>query len=188
MAGTVNRIEVSEYNKFSAYRKYSSVWRSGSDSRKNYFVAVQNAPSGTLVSNDSNSYWKNYKDENFNVAEIFPPSYPIALNHNTESYAASFNDGKQEIQNQKINWDSLNLEVSWENREDDFTSSLLAFVEFRGGFTSFKFKNPQFGTEKDFVCENWSWTPLSHNTNRISANLRKIYDIKSSGAGSSFFV
>jgi phage-related protein len=66
--------------------------------------------------------------------------------------------------------------LSFANREPSESASILAFLEARSAIEAFAWTPPDSGTEKAFVCRDWTVMPQRAGRFTISASFMQVFE------------
>jgi len=82
--------------------------------------------------------------------------------------------GYLQIYNDGINESLLNLDLQFNNRDDEEAYAILHFLEQRLGYKPFNFTPPApYNRKQNFVCQEWSHTYNYKNNHSISARFEQ---------------
>jgi len=170
---------VPNWSAATTYNKFNIVI--GSDGR--YYYSVINSNQNKNPTSTSPSYlgstWDGYISLN-NV--LYPnfwwkPSYNGSIQHKPKLKINQFGNGYQQRLNDGINNDLIELNLSFQNRSELETVSILHFLKERNGQQSFVYNIPTIYSKSSndlttkFTSFSWNASYVSYNNYNIEVDL-----------------
>jgi phage-related protein len=162
------------------YSKYNIV--SGSNSKYYYSLIDNNVGVGNNPTTNANLQvnWDGYKlfNSSFIPNFFWQPSYQSSAKIEPRVKKIQFGNGYQQRVPDGINFELKNLNLSFENRSEVETVSILHFLEQRGGQQSFAYNVPTIyakpsGVSK-FVAPNWETNYNFYNSYSIKTVFEEV--------------
>jgi phage-related protein len=164
------------------YNKYSIV--KGSDNRFYYSIIDSNVgPSNNPVTPGNLQLdWDGYILLNGNLIPNFwwKPSYNGKINVNPRVKINKFGNGYEQRVVDGINNNLIEFDLTFENRSELETVSILHFLQQRNGQESFIYNVPTIFSKSlsnlntRFVCAQWSPSYVSYNNYSIEAKFTEV--------------
>lgn len=168
--------DIQKWNTTSTYVKHDVILYS--DSRFYYAkgnVAANTPPVYSSVITDSDTNWVGYLRHPVTQKDLpyfsWRPSYQTQANFEPKVNTTKFGDGYEKRTSDQINFNLLNLDLSFDGLTLDEATAILHFLHKRAAKGSFIFRpSPPFTTPstdaKTFVCRKW--TPVNQFWNNFS--------------------
>jgi phage-related protein len=119
-----------------------------------------------LFSNINTGYWT----QDFN----WKPSIGLSVDQKIRINNVSFDGKYTQIYQDGINESLLNLDLQFNNRDDEEAYAMLHFLEQKMGCKPFVFKAPSpYDSVKNFVCQEWSHSYVHKNNHNITARFEE---------------
>jgi len=173
---------ISGWNAGTNYSKYNIV--SGSNSKYYYSIIDNNIGAGNNPMTPANLQldWDGYKLVNSNYVPNFfwQPSYQSSVKIEPRVKKIQFGNGYQQRILDGINSELKNLTLTFENRSEIETVSILHFLEERAGQQSFVYNVPTIyakpsGVSK-FIAPNWETNYNFYNNYTIKTVFEQVPD------------
>lgn len=144
------------------------------------FYSTQNHTSGGSFTTDRDAnLWGGYAvatDNGETKPNFFwTPSYNNTIQNTPKVKKMQFGDGYQQRTPDGINNILLNLDFSFDNRNNDEATAIIHFLTARRGVESFLFTPPPpYGVSKRFVCADWTDTRAFYNDISIKVKFEEV--------------
>lgn len=154
----------------------------GSDGRSYYSIINSNNANNPTVTTNLQSKWDGYIVLNGVLYPNFwwKPSYNAKVNSKPKITTVQFGNGYQQRISDSINTNMIQLDLTFENRSEKETISILKFFEERGAKESFVyniseiFLKPLSKLSTKFICPEWSSSYVSYGIYNITATLLEV--------------
>lgn len=167
-----------DYDENSVYEKNDVVFATGN--HKYYYwsgeVAASNKP--PVQTNDSwtreSGYFTDINTEYWSREFFWRPSIGLSVNQEPRLLKLSAENGYNQFYSDGINESLLQLDLNFNNRDDDEAYAILHFLEQHYGATPFKFTPPApYDRAQNFICDEWSHVYNFKNNHNISAKFHQ---------------
>lgn len=162
------------------YNKYSIV--KGSDNRFYYSIINSNTANNPITPANLGVSWDGYISLNSVLYPNFwwKPSYNSTIDQKPTLRYNQFGNGYTQRIKDGLNFNLLQLNLSFENRSEIEAVSILHFLNEMGGQTSFIYRIPSIYSKSSsnlntkFVCPNWSVSYATYNNYSIRLELNEV--------------
>ena len=170
----MNIFEIADWNNSTSYKKNNIVKIGGTES---YWYAALDHTGGDVPSTN-NPNWVGQTV--FGAGEPIPkfiwaPSYNVTTKVEAKTKEVQFGDGYKQIVNDGINNTLLELDFSFEGRDDREAGAILHFLTTRAGGETFAFTPPSpYSVEKKWKCKAWSSNQVFYDNHTIRATFIEV--------------
>lgn len=184
MSRLILKFNIDEYSASKIYNKYDVV-RKIEKGIEYYFVSVQNGHSGMLDDRlYSNEFWKRFDDINFDIADVWTPTYSSNATARNITIDSRLDNGVNLASRDGINNSRLSYSLMFENIENNEAKSLLCYFDFVGIQRSFIWSTPApYNKKLKFNMVSLTHNFLSKNRNKLTINMEQAFTIFGAGAG-----
>lgn len=162
------------------YNKYSIV--NGSDNRFYYSIIKSNVANNPTTLANLGVSWDGYISLNSVLYPNFwwKPSYNSVIDQQPTIRYNQFGNGYTQRIKDGLNFNLLKLNLSFENRSEMETVSILHFLNEMGGQKSFIYKAPSIYSKSlsnlntKFICPNWAVSYVTYNNYSIRLELNEV--------------
>lgn len=166
------------YDETEFYEKNDVVYNA--ENRQHYYwsgdsSSVGRSPAQKQTSwTRQNGYFKDTNTEYWTRKFFWKPSIGLNVSQKPRMNEISLGAGYTQIYADGINESLLNLDLQFNNRNDDEAYAILHFLEQHYGCRPFMFTPPSpYDKEQNFVCQEWSHTYNYKNNHSISAKFEQ---------------
>ena len=130
-------------------------------SSRSYFYSLTDHTASTTNPAIDTVNWAGWKADSLTGKKKpsfhWTPSYNVQSKHEPRVKKIMLGDGYEQRSPDGLNSSLLDLQLSFELRNQKEANAILHFLETMGGTASFLFTaTPPFNKEKRFLCSNWS--------------------------------
>lgn len=159
------------------YNKYSIV--KGSDNKFYYSIINSNTANNPTTITNLGASWDGYISLNSVLYPNFwwKPSYNGSIQNKPKLKINQFGNGYQQRLNDGINNNLIELNLSFENRSELETVSIIHFLTQRNGQESFVYNIPTIYSKSSsnlttkFTSFSWNASYISYNNYNVEVNL-----------------
>jgi|TARA_R110000765_G_scaffold119700_4_gene214776 phage-related protein len=161
-----------------------TIGNTGIPKKFNYYYSLKNGHSGQEPATPS-SYWGGFYNLNGENLPYFlwTPSYNTSANHTPRTSTVNFGNGYTQRTPDGIFTDFINLQFTFEQRNQKEATAILHFLKSRKGSESFILKNlpPPYAQDdtqarKRFVCASFSSTYTFYDNYNVNTTLIQVND------------
>jgi phage-related protein len=164
----------------STYNKYDIV--KGTDTRYYYSVIDSNLAQNPITTTNLQVEWDGYIVLNGILVPNFfwKPSYNSKINNRPRVKINQFGNGYQQRSADGLNFDLIEFSLSFQNRKEKETLSILHFLNERRGKDSFIYNLPSIYSKNSttlnsrFICLDWSVIYISFDNYSIEALFNQV--------------
>ena len=171
-----------DYSDTDFYFKNDVVFASGNHayyyfhSGDSYSAGVSNIPpvSDELNWTRESGYYKDLNTNYWTRDFFWKPSIGLSVDQKPRMKEVAMGTSYTQIYRDGINESLLNLDLQFNNRDDDEAYAILHFLEQHLAYLPFRFTPPApYDSQRNFVCQQWSHKYNYKNNHSISAKFEE---------------
>lgn len=165
-----------------------NTWAAGTSYSKNnivlynsmYFYSLENSNQGNVPTSTLGSKWDGIVSSNSRYVPDFfwKPSYSSQVVHQPRIIRIKFGNGYEQRIEDGINTNLINLDLTFENRDETEAVAILHFLSQRNSKESFIFNVPTAYSKSTFstrfLCSSWNSTYNFYNNYSIRTTFEEV--------------